>query len=152
MELIVDIFQSIKTDVIEMIETNQNTTFDFQTSVQIPKKSQLLPTKSITKKMMTDAFYDVSNVSPLEIYVDNIDINYREENLYKNEINNHYKKYTRELGGCPFLLPCFVMNDLFAMFYNNIIIYPYVLLRYMHNPKYYFFYIKISLRKSMVTQ
>ena len=23
----------------------------------------------------------------------------------------------KRVGGCPFLLPCFVMNDLFAMFY-----------------------------------
>ena len=150
MELIVDIFQSIKKDIIKTITNANTTTFHFQTSLKFPKQSQVLPTKNITKKMMIDTFYKVSNVSNLEIYVDNIDISFEEEKLFKNEINNYYLNYSQELGGIPIIIPFIIVNDLFCLFYNNILIHPYVQLRYINNPIYYFFKIDITFRKSLV--
>jgi hypothetical protein len=154
MELLIEIFKSVETDLREIIKENENTTtttFNFSKSFKFLKTEQVLPPKTITKKMMTDAFYKVlHDISSLKIYIDNVDITYEEEKLFQSEIDNHYMKYSTHLGGFPPVLPFILVRELIAVFYNNIIIQPYIQLRYMVNPTYYFCKIDITFRKSLV--
>lgn len=156
MNVIAEIFEAIKEEVIKSIKYSTKQKFTFQTSLKIPQKSQIfpskvLPSKDVSKKMLVDWFYNVSELSPLLIYIDDIVITYNEKHLYDTEIESHYFKYSKEWGGFPIIIPCILLIDLFCLLYNNILVFPYIKLRYMNNPAYYFFYVKISLRKTMVS-
>ena len=162
-----EIFETIKPEILNKINENvQNPTIKIISSVVIPKTDNNFP-ENISKhseitispdnykptniKLLTDSFYKVTGLDPLEYYVDKIIIGYEEKGLYDEEIKSKYMGYTRIMGGSFIFIPGMIVMDLFSFLYNTAI-YPYIALRYRDNPLQYYYYIGIDLRRSMVTK
>jgi len=147
-----EIFECIKKDVLEEIRTNENNTFTFNTDLKIPfhKESHNSLTTTTNKQELNKTFYKVMGLSPLDIYIEKININTTVANLFDTVIHSHYRGYTKEMGGCVIFLPFMLANDVFSFFYNNLIILPFVTLQFRNNPTYFFLKIDITLRRSLV--
>ena len=66
------------------------------------------------------------------------------------EIKSKYMTYT-EFDISIIFLPFVLVRDLYCFSYNTAIT-PYIALHYRENPLQYYYYIKIQLRRSMVTK
>lgn len=161
-----EIFETIKPEILQLVNENvDNTEFELISYVVIPKTDNNFPEnisknseiiispdnyKPKNKKMLTESFYKVTGLDPFKYYADNIIIGYEEKGLYDEEIKSQYMKYTKIMGGSFIFLPGMIIMDCCSFSYNTLI-YPYIALRYRENPLQYYYYIKIQLRKSMVT-
>ena len=98
---------------------------------------------------MKDSFYAITKISPMRIYIDDIDMYYEEKGLYDDEKKAQYMTYSIQWGGSVIFLPCILGMDVFSFLYN-VAITPYVFFRYYRNPRYFYYTIGMTLRKSMV--
>jgi len=152
---LIEIFRCIKKDIKEEIRTNENTKFTFCTSLEYPENSKTngrnITTTSEQTMSIHELFYKVMDLSPLEIYIEkDIKINTSNFRFYDAEIQRYYRGYTREMGGMALFLPWMIASDLLSFCYNNLVILPFVTLRYWNNPTYYRTTIQIPLRRSLV--
>ena len=163
--VVLKIFETIKPEILNKINENvQNPTIKIISSVVIPKTDNNFPEnisknseitispdsyKPKNKKLLTDSFYKVTGLDPLEYYVDKIIIGYEEKGLYDEEIKSKYMGYT-QFDISIIFLPFVLARDLYCFSYNTAIT-PYIALRYKDNPLQYYYYIGIDLRRSMVT-
>lgn len=148
MNMLMNVFEHIKDDVVELNRNTPDriTPYYIELCVQDQKK----PTTAVIQSDMINAFYQVTGISRLDIYVDKLEVKYVEEGLHDRYIQNLYFLSASNMGGCWPLLPIMLCQELFFWTYNTFIVYPYVSLRFYHNPSCVYCSVYIVFRKSMV--
>ena len=143
-----NVFEHIKDDVVELNRNTPDriTPYYIELCVQDQKK----PTTAVIQSDMINAFYHVTGISRLDIYVDKLEVKYVEEGLHDRYIQDLYLHYNSYWGGCWPLLPFILWREFFVWTYNTFIVYPYVSLRFFHNPSCLYCSVYIVFRKSMV--
>ena len=145
-----DVFEEIKNDVIELNATSKNRVDVFYADLLFQDRTA--PKNSYNKSDMINAFYQVTGISPLKIYVDELKVNFIEEGFHDRYIQSLYCSYSREWGGFWTILPFILFGDLFCWFYNSFFVYPYSSIRFLYNPRCVYCNLSIIFRKSSVQQ
>lgn len=146
---VADVFENIREEVVELNANSQNTITVFNKEITFPEKCA--PKLPDDKNIMKKAFYQITGISPLHVYLDELTVGFKEEGIYDRHIKSMYYTYTKEWGGFWPILPCMLCNDLFAWISNTFFVYPYSLIMYSHNPQCVRCSVKIVFRKTMVT-
>lgn len=150
MDLLMDVFENIKHDVVDLINNNENRIVVFNAELLLTNKK--ISKEPVNKNEMINLFYQTTGFSQLKIYVDELRVNFEEEGYYDKHINTLYCHYNNYMGGSPIFLPCILLSDLTCWIYNTFFIYPYVSICYFNNPKCVNSTVFIVLRKSSVQQ
>lgn len=143
-----NVLEHIKDEVVEL---NRNTSDRITPYYQeLCIQDQEKPTTVVTESDTINAFYQVTGISRLDIYVDKLELKYVEEGFYDRYIQSLYFCSDSYWGGCWPLLPIMLCRELFVWSYNTFIVYPYVSLMYFRNPPCVYCSVYIVFRKSMV--
>ena len=147
-----DLIQYCKGDIMETIENSTTTRFKFHKVVEFQKRMGIMPNVNIKtdKATLTEYFYEITECSPLDIYVDFIHIDWEEKRLHDDEIKSYYLPYTQFSIWSLIFFPIVLPMDLGRLVYNNLLIYPFVSIKYCNNPNYHSFTLDLFLRKSLV--
>jgi hypothetical protein len=147
-----DLIKFLKNDIIETIENSTTLRFKFHKVVEFQKRMNIMPNVNIKtdKTTLTNYFYEITECSPLDIYVDFIHIDCEEKRKYDDEIKSYYCHYTQFSIWSLIFFPIVLPMDLCRLVYNNLLIYPFVSIKYCNNPMYHSFTLDLFLRKSLV--
>ena len=146
---VAEIFENIREEVVELNVNSQDTITVFNKIITFQdKSSSKLP---VDKNILKKAFYQITGISPLQVYLDELIVDCKEEGLYDRHIQSLYLPYTKEMGGFWPVLPFMLCSDLFCWIYNSVCVYPYSLFVFFHNPLCVRCFVHIVFRKSMIT-